>query len=85
MLKNDTLKNDTSRIGLYGSPPPPRFLLQQLTINTKFEIISSYCLTKSSIRAKRSISRIFFSCLSFPAPFLYIARTKAVLTGLKAY
>ena len=26
-----------------------------------------------------------FPCLSFPAPFLYIARTKAVLTGLKAY
>ena len=22
MLKNDTLKNDTSRIGLYGSGPP---------------------------------------------------------------
>ena len=22
MLKNDTLKNGTSRIGLYGSPPP---------------------------------------------------------------
>ena len=26
-----------------------------------------------------------FPCLSFPVPFLYIARTKAVLTGLKAY
>ena len=24
MLKNDTLKNSTSRIGLYGSVPPPR-------------------------------------------------------------
>ena len=24
MLKNDTLKNGTSRIGLYGSAPPPR-------------------------------------------------------------
>ena len=23
MLKNDTLKNGTSRIGLYGSLPPP--------------------------------------------------------------
>ena len=23
MLKSDTLKNDTSRIGLYGSAPPP--------------------------------------------------------------
>ena len=23
MLKNDTLKNGTSRIGLYGSAPPP--------------------------------------------------------------
>ena len=26
-----------------------------------------------------------FLCLSFPVPFLYIARTKTVLTGLKAY
>ena len=26
-----------------------------------------------------------FPCLSFPAPFLYIARTEAVLTGPKAY
>ena len=26
-----------------------------------------------------------FPCLSFPVPFLYIAPTKAVLTGLKAY
>ena len=26
-----------------------------------------------------------FPCLSFPVPFLYIALTKAVLTGLKAY
>ena len=26
-----------------------------------------------------------FPCLSFPVPFLYTARTKAVLTGLKAY
>ena len=24
MLKNDTLKSGTSRIGLYGSAPPPR-------------------------------------------------------------
>ena len=43
-----------------------------------------YCLTKISIRAKRSISRVF-SLFIVPSPFLYIARTKAVLTGLKAY
>ena len=47
--------------------------------------IPDYCLTKISIRAKRSISR-FFSLFIVPSPFfLYIARTKAVLTGLKAY
>ena len=43
-----------------------------------------YCLTKISIRAKRLISRVF-SLFIVPSPFLYIARTKAVLTGLKAY
>ena len=41
-------------------------------------------MTKISIRAKRSISSVFSLLLS-PVPFLYIARTKAVLTGLKAY
>ena len=46
--------------------------------------ICLYCLTKISIRAKRSISRVF-SLFIVPSPFLYIARTKAVLTGLKAY
>ena len=29
MLKNDTLKNGTSRIGLYGSAPPPRDFTKQ--------------------------------------------------------
>ena len=46
--------------------------------------MSTYSLTKISIRAKRSISRVF-SLFIVPSPFLYIARTKAVLTGLKAY
>ena len=40
-----------------------------------------YCLTKISIRAKRSIFRVF-SLFIVPSPFLYIARTKAVLTAL---
>ena len=44
----------------------------------------NYCLTKISIRANRSISRVF-SLFIVSSPFLYIARTKAVLTGLKAY
>ena len=44
----------------------------------------NYCLTKISIRTKRSISCVF-SLFIVPRPFLYIARTKAVLTGLKAY
>ena len=47
-------------------------------------IRACYCLTKMSIRAKRSISRVF-SLFIVPSPFLYIARTKAVLTGLNAY
>ena len=29
MLKNDNLKNGTTRIGLYGSVPPPLVEIQQ--------------------------------------------------------
>ena len=43
-----------------------------------------YCLTKISIQAKRSFSRVF-SLFIVPSLFLYIARTKAVLTGLKPH
>ena len=43
-----------------------------------------YCLTKISIRARRSISRVF-SLFIVPSPFFVIAPTKAVLTELKAY
>ena len=50
----------------------------------KCSLMACYCLTKISIRAKRSISRVVFLFI-VPSPFLYIARTKAVLTGLKAY
>ena len=46
--------------------------------------LNHYCLTKISVRAKRSISR-GFSLFIVPSPFLYIARTKAVLPGQKAY
>ena len=46
-------------------------------------IIHNYCLTKISIRAKHSISLSFFFYRF--SPFLYIACTKAVLTGLKVY
>ena len=35
MLKNDTLKNDTSRIGLYGSAPPGFCCLLWLFVPTK--------------------------------------------------
>ena len=45
---------------------------------------TDYCLTKISIRAKRSISRVF-SLFIVLSPFSYIVRTKAVLTGLKLY
>ena len=54
-------------------------------------IISSYCLTKISIRAKRSISRVF-SLFIVPSPFFVhcpykgrINRAESVLTGLKPY
>ena len=50
-----------------------------------------YCLTKISIRAKRSISRVF-SLFIVPSLFFVhcpykgcINRTKSVLTGLKPY
>ena len=53
--------------------------------------ILSYCLTKISIRAKRSISRVF-SLFIVPSPFFVhcpykgrIDRAESVLTGLKAY
>ena len=62
--------------------------LEQIVLDndiTAHDLLSDYCLTKISIRAKRWISPASFPCLSFPVPFLYIGRTKAVLTGLKAY
>ena len=34
MLKNDTLKNGTSRTGLYGSAPPPPEVYYALLVNT---------------------------------------------------
>ena len=43
-----------------------------------------YCLTKISIRAKCSISHVF-SLFIVPSPFLYIARTIFLLTGLRIY
>ena len=50
-----------------------------------------YCLTKTSIRAKRSISRVF-SLFIVPSPFFVhcpykgrINRAESVLTGLKPY
>ena len=51
----------------------------------------NYCLTKISIRAKRSISRVF-SMFIVPSPFFVhcphkdrINRAESVLTGLKPY
>ena len=50
-----------------------------------------YCLTKISIRTKRSISRVF-SLFIVPSPFFVhcpykgcINRAESVLTGLKPY
>ena len=54
-------------------------------------IKKTYCLTKISIRAKRSISRVF-SLFIVPSPFFVhcpykgrINRAESVLTGLKPY
>ena len=54
-------------------------------------LISHYCLTKISIRAKRSVSRVF-SLFIVPSPFFVhcpckgrINRAESVLTGLKPY
>ena len=53
--------------------------------------VDFYCLTKISIRAKRSISRVF-SLFIVPSPFFVhcpykgrINRAESVLTGLKPY
>ena len=51
------------------------FIKQQVFFDSPGIVSTSYCLTKISIRARGSISRVF--CLSFPVPFLYMARTKA--------
>ena len=54
-------------------------------------VYSNYCLTKISIRTKRSISGVF-SLFIVPSPFFVhcpykgrINRAESVLTGLKAY
>ena len=54
-------------------------------------IVIHYCLTKISIRTKRSISRVF-SLFIVPSPFFVhcpykgrINRAESVLTGLKPY
>ena len=44
MLKNDTLKNGTSRIGLYGSAPPPP---EASTLNIR-EVVKFYNLGHKS-------------------------------------
>ena len=53
--------------------------------------VINYCLTNISIRAKRSISRVF-SMFIVPSPFFVhcpykgrINRAESVLTGLKPY
>ena len=58
---------------------------------TASKVFKIYCLTKISIRAKRSISRVF-SLFIVPSPFFVhcpykgrINRAESVLTGLKPY
>ena len=60
-------------------------------LNSLQNCIGIYCLTKISIRAKRSISRVF-SLFIVPSPFFVhcpykgrIDRAESVLTGLKPY
>ena len=63
----------------------------RITVTLRMPYIKNYCLTKISIRAKRSISRIF-SLFIVPSPFFVhcpykgrINRAESVLTGLKPY
>ena len=60
-------------------------------IQQSIEFMTDYCLTKISIRAKRSISRVF-SMFIVPSPFFVhcpykgrINRAESVSTGLKPY
>ena len=46
MLKNDTLKNGTSRIGLYGSTPPGISVEQRtLKDSSQFGLVKSFVLS----------------------------------------
>ena len=61
------------------------------TFLTNLVITDNYCLTKISIRAKRSIARVF-SLFIVPSPFFVhfpykgrINRAESVSTGLKPY
>ena len=58
--------------------------LESLLLNVQLHGNFVYCLTKISTQEKHSISHVI-SLFNIPSPFLYIARTKAILTGLKAY
>ena len=49
MLKNDTLKNGTSRIGLYGSAPPGTLSTEFLNLLVIPELVSWEKMSVSEI------------------------------------
>ena len=50
MLKNDTLKNGTSRIGLYGVPPGTRIVLEIFQVKDRILFWSYQSLQKGDTR-----------------------------------
>ena len=52
MLKNDTLKNGTSRIGLYGSPPGVRSIRENIwTLVFRMDLTSFGPYFKSAVQS----------------------------------
>ena len=58
MLTNDTLKNGTSRIGLYGGAPPPREPDTRPDY-IKVQSYSKYCV---KVRPSLSVTRCYSPC-----------------------
>ena len=76
---------------LFRTSDNVQYKTDTLLVQARMCCTSNYCLTKISIRAKRSISRVF-SLFIVPSPFFVhcpykgrINRAESVLTGLKPY
>ena len=89
--KRSTIADKYSRFSILETVVFSFSLLFRLLVYVERHILNNYCLTKISIRAKRSISRVF-SLFIVPSPFFVhcpykgrINRAESVLTGLKPY